>query len=93
MTKPQNWTLNEWKTFIAFATTSNKDIPHHPLDYRKWNEFVITSFGEKSKVSASEVKTAMIDAGWSEDKATTFFDKFEEDRDLLTQFKESNKFQ
>lgn len=87
MTKQKNWTDKERKAFVAFATTSNKENPHHPLDCRKWNEFVIATLDKKSCVTANDIRTAMIDAGWSENAATHYYDKFMEDQELLNQFK------
>jgi len=85
MNKPTKWSEEEWRLFQVF-NTSNKDLPHYPLDYKKWNAFVIEAHKTGSKLLRDDVHSAMKKAGWPDDGADDFADRFDEYKDLLSMY-------
>ncbi len=85
MGKPEKWKPEEWTKFAAFNTV-NKSGPHHPLDEKKWNDFVITAYRYETELIDDDVESQMVTEKWPSELATEYGARFERDLSLLKQF-------
>ena len=69
-----------------FASSANRSILH-PLDRRRWNEFLTSAHREGAELSADLLKRWLIEeANWPEDEAFSLAVEYEHARDLLATY-------
>ena len=80
-----SFTAEERKSIDKFMHFANKE-GLHPLDVKRWNDFVIISAQGNSSLTKGDVEGCLREMGFSSKMALERADRFEEDRALLRQF-------
>lgn len=80
-----SFTAEERKSIDKFMDLANKESLH-PLDVKRWNDFVIISVQGNSSLTKGDVEGYLRETGFSSEMALERADRFEEDRALLRQF-------
>ena len=67
----------------SFSALANRSILH-PLDRRRWNEFLVSAYKEGSRLSAESLQRWLVEEEkWPEDEAINLATEYEHARDLL----------
>ncbi|MDV6315927.1 hypothetical protein [Idiomarina sp. HP20-50] len=73
------------KAFIQFSSSANKSTgSSHPSDRKRWLEFLVLVHKAKSDLDTDVVIRALVEQGWSEEKAIELGIQFEFAEDLLS---------
>ncbi|MDQ0246520.1 mRNA-degrading endonuclease toxin of MazEF toxin-antitoxin module [Bacillus fengqiuensis] len=92
------FSINEYLTekiadkLITFSSAANKATgSSHPLDERRWYDFITTSFRAKKIIPTSVLNRWLVEAeGWSDEIATQLSIEYEKAISLLEFYSESN---
>lgn len=89
---PADWMSPEaadlLKRFSILANMSTGGS--HPLDRRRWHDFIIATHGERSRLDASTLERILIEVhGWPLDRASDLASEYETARELLKDYDES----
>jgi hypothetical protein len=77
------------EALVRFSNLANKSTgSSHPKDRQRWFEFLLLANEAPSKLNADLVIRALIELGWSEDRAYELGSQFEFADDLLSYFRE-----
>lgn len=72
-----------------FSTAANKSTgSSHPLDNRRWNDFIVAIHNNGDDLSADVLRRWLIEDGWDPDSAMDLAIEYERGRDLLKQYAE-----
>lgn len=78
------------KALARFSSLANKSTGStHPLDRKRWLEFLVINHRAGSKLHVDLVIRALVELGWSEEKAIELGIQFEFAEDLLSYIQES----
>lgn len=74
----------------SFSESANKSTGHtHPCDFRRWCEFVISSYRAEKHIGVSDLMNWLIENGWADDMANELALDYEYSLDLLDQYEHS----
>lgn len=71
----------------AFSSTANKVAPH-PLDWRRWDRFLVRSHLDHSPLDSSEIDWWLASEGWPEGRRGELVEAYEKGLSLLAEYDE-----
>lgn len=72
---------------VSFSETSNHATGHsHPLDFKKWVDFIFAIHLQKNNLSANDLYHWLLEHGWGDEKANDLSLDFEYSISLLEEY-------